>query len=85
VKIGESSQMDIGFVPTLMGWKKVQTAQGEFTLLVVSTPVGSWGFLMPRQMVLDLERGMHEMASTVHVARTVPPASGLDGEGGRTQ
>jgi hypothetical protein len=81
VKISEDQQMDIGFVPTGMSWRKAHTPQGILTVLLISTPVGSWAFLMPRQMVLDLEEGMHEMASSIEVAKTIP-TSGLDGEGG---
>jgi hypothetical protein len=81
MKIGEEMQMEIGFVPTRMGWTKAQTPEGEFTVLLISTPAGSWAFLMPRQMVLDLEQGMHEMASSIHVAKSITDL-GPNGEGG---
>ena len=79
MKIGENTQMEIGLVPTSMAWMKVQTSEGEFTLLIVSTPVGTWAFFMPRKMVLDLEQGMHKMASSIEVAREIPNIEMNDG------
>lgn len=74
MKIDEDLQVDLNIIPTQMFWKKIVTSNGEFTLLIVTTTVGSWGFFMPRRMVLDLEKGMHEMASELQVVHTMPTA-----------
>jgi hypothetical protein len=73
VKIAPELQLDLNIVPTRMFWKKVKTDRGEFTLLLVTTPVGSWGFLMDAPMTTDLRKGMEKMESPLEVATKVPP------------
>jgi hypothetical protein len=72
MKITEDLQLDLSIVPTRMFWKKVQTNQGEFTILMICTTVGSWGFFMPPKMVTDLREGMQEMESPIEVATQMP-------------
>jgi hypothetical protein len=72
MKISEEMQMDLTLIPTRFFWNKVQTNQGEFTVLYVATTVGSWAFFMPPQMVMDLRKGMEQMESPITVAKQMP-------------
>jgi hypothetical protein len=72
MKIPEEMQMDLNIVPTRMFWTKVQTTQGEFTVLHVTTTVGAWGFFMPPSMVTDLRKGMQDMESSIAVVHQMP-------------
>jgi hypothetical protein len=72
MKIAENLQYDLSIVPTGMFWKKVKTNEGEFTILIIVTTLGAWGFFMPPKMVTDLRKGMEEMESPIAVAKQMP-------------
>lgn len=72
MKIPMHMQKDLEIVPTDMYWKKLQTPRGTFTVLIVSTTVGTWCFWMPAPMVTALRKGMEEMESAIEIAKVIP-------------